>query len=370
MLKIPENIQFVLKTLSQNGYEAYVVGGGVRDLLLSIEPSDFDVATSAQPDEIIKLFNKTVPTGIKHGTVTVIVDKSPIEVTTFRTDGVYTDNRHPENVRFVSNLKEDLSRRDFTVNALAYNENEGLIDLFGGVGDLEKRILRAVGDPNKRFDEDALRILRLFRFSSQLDFKIDENTLEAALKLRRGLENISRERIFSEIQKAVNGKNPNALAPLINSGGFEFLGITSVPDFKTENPDIRLFCFLKESENPLETLKKLKGSNKQMDFTEKMLRLLSLNPKTKEEIKNAVFLTDLDVVGAYSEYTDADKKALDEIVKNNEPYALSHLAVSGNDLLALGFKGREIGSVLETLRQIVVKDPKKNKKEVLLSLTK
>ena len=222
MLKIPEKIKFVLRTLTQNGYEAYIVGGCVRDSLLGITPSDYDVTTSAKPEEILGLFDKTVPTGLKHGTVTVIIENEPIEVTTFRTEGEYKDFRHPQNVEFVTDLREDLSRRDFTVNAVAYNETVGLVDLFGGLSDLENKILRSVGDSDKRFKEDALRILRLFRFASQLEFTPEEKTLKSALKLQNGLKNISKERIFSEIVKAVNGKNPKAILPLINSGGLEF----------------------------------------------------------------------------------------------------------------------------------------------------
>lgn len=372
MLKIPENIKFVLDTLTKSGYEAYIVGGCVRDSILGLDASDYDVTTSAKPEEIIGLFEKTVPTGLKHGTVTVIIKKEPIEVTTFRTEGQYFDNRHPETVEFVTDLKEDLSRRDFTVNALAYNETVGLVDLFGGVNALENRILKAVGDPEKRFKEDALRILRLFRFASQLNFEIEENTFNAALKLQKGLQNISRERIFTELQKTVNGKNPKALLPLIASGGLRFLGVKKSPEFytKTQNPDLRLFAFLSGTDDPIAALRELKASKRQIDFAEKMLKLLRLKPQTKEDIKNALFLTDEYAASSYLEYTDTDKGLLSEITENGEPYLISHLAVTGEDLADLGFRGREIGSQLEVLRQTVIKDPTKNKKEILLSLTK
>ncbi len=372
MLKIPENISFVLSRLTQNGYEAYIVGGCVRDSLLGLIPSDFDITTSAKPQEVIDLFEKTIPTGINHGTVTVMVDKMPVEVTTFRTEGNYTDSRHPENVKFVTNLKEDLSRRDFTVNALAFNEDEGLVDLFGGVKDLENKILKAVGDPEKRFREDALRILRLFRFSSQLDFKIEEKTFENALKLGKNLENISKERIFSELQKALNGKNPKAILPLINSGALSFLGTLKTPNFyiKTPNPDLRLFAFLNSADNPLSVLKNLKASNKQIDMFSKLLKLSGLKIDTKEDIKNALFLTDITTVKSFFEYTGQSDNLLKEILENNEPFLISHLKISGEDLIGLGFKNKEIGKQLETLRQAVVKDPSKNKKETLLALTK
>ena len=374
MLKIPEKIKFVLDTLTQNGYEAYIVGGCVRDSLLGITPSDYDVTTSAKPEEIIKLFEKTVPTGIKHGTVTVITEKEPVEVTTFRTEGEYKDSRHPRNVEFVTDLREDLSRRDFTVNALAYNETVGLVDLFGGLSDLENKILRAVGDSDKRFKEDSLRILRLFRFASQLGFYPEENTLNSALKLQKGLENISKERIISEIVKTVNGKNPKAILPLINSGGLKFLGITETPDFTTiDDPDLRLFVFLNtSSENTIEVLKTLKVPNRQIDFANKLLKLQSIKINTKEDIKNALFLTDYNAVNLFLQLQeDEDKlKLLAEIIKNKEPYLISHLAIRGEDLKELGFKGTEIGEILERLRLTVVCSPEKNRKEILEVFTK
>ncbi len=362
MLKIPQKIDLVLNTLTQNGYEAYIVGGCVRDSLLGLTPSDYDVTTSAEPYEISRLFEKTIPTGIKHGTVTVLIKGEPIEVTTFRTEGKYTDSRHPESVSFVTNLSEDLSRRDFTVNAMAFNEKTGLVDLFGGKADLKNKILRAVGDPEKRFSEDALRILRLFRFASQLDFKIEENTLSFALKLKDGLKSISRERIFTELEKAIAGKNPKALVPIINSGGLSFLGITDLPELTSDDPHIRFFEFFKNAE----TLKKLKASNKQISFVEKMQILSHLSLNTKEDIKNALYLTDYETVKVFLK----NNSLLQEIIKNNEPYLISHLAVSGTDLITLGFKGEEIGEKLEILRRVVIKDPPKNKKEILLALTK
>ena len=374
MLKIPEKIKFVLDTLTQNGYEAYIVGGCVRDSLLGLIPSDYDVTTSAKPQEILGLFEKTVPTGIKHGTVTVIIDNEPVEVTTFRTEGEYKDSRHPQNVEFVTDLREDLSRRDFTVNAMAFNETVGIVDLFGGVSDLKNKILRAVGDSDKRFSEDALRILRLFRFASQLEFTIEEKTLNSALKLQNGLENISKERIFSELCKVVNGKNPKAILPLIKSGGLEFLGVIKTPEFATaDNLDLRLFVFLNtSSENPIEVLKTLKAPNRQIDFANKLLKLQSIKIESKEDIKNALFLTDFNGVSLFLQLQeDEDKlKLLAEIIKNKEPYLISHLAVSGEDLKKLGFKGKEIGEMLERIRQEVVKSPEKNRKETLMMLTK
>ena len=184
MIKIPKKQEYVLNTLRQNGYEGYIVGGCVRDSLLGLTPNDYDVTTNATPDVVQSLFPKTAPTGIAHGTVTVIIEKEPIEVTTFRSESGYSDSRHPDVTRFETDIKYDLSRRDFTVNAMAYNNEKGLIDLYGGSQDLKNKFLRAVGNPQKRFGEDALRILRLFRFASQLGFTIEKETLNAAKELK------------------------------------------------------------------------------------------------------------------------------------------------------------------------------------------
>ena len=213
-IKLPETIKFVLGKLGKNGFSAYAVGGAVRDYILGNPANDWDVTTSALPDETEKVFSefKVIKTGIKHGTVTVIVNGCPVEITTFRKESGYTDNRHPDNVEFVSDLAEDLKRRDFTVNSLAYNEKEGLIDLYGGLSDLKNEIIRTVGDPRERFSEDALRILRAVRFSSKLGFTIEEKTYAAAKELKENLKNVSAERIFSEFTKTLCGKNvKNAL---------------------------------------------------------------------------------------------------------------------------------------------------------------
>lgn len=205
---IPNDVKIILNTLKNNGYEAYIVGGSVRDSQIGISlPKDYDITTNALPKEIIKLFDKTIPTGIEHGTITVMIDGNGYEVTTYRIDGEYIDNRRPEGVTFVSNLKEDLARRDFTINALAYNTENGLIDYFGGTEDLNNKIIRAVGEPNKRFQEDALRMLRAIRFAASLDFDIEEKTLEAIKANCKLIENVSNERIRDELCKILISNN-------------------------------------------------------------------------------------------------------------------------------------------------------------------
>lgn len=223
-INIPNNVQFIIDTFYKNNYEAFMVGGCVRDCLLGIEPKDYDITTSATPDITERLFEKTIPTGIQHGTITVVLNNENLEVTTYRTEGNYVDNRRPEYVNFVSNIKEDLSRRDFTVNSLAYNKEVGLIDYFNGIDDIKNKIIRAVGNPNKRFQEDALRMLRAIRFSCQLGFEIEESTYFAIKENYNLIENISIERIRDELCKILISNDPcRGLSLLKNTGMLEII---------------------------------------------------------------------------------------------------------------------------------------------------
>ena len=209
MSQIPEIAGFVIKKLEENGYEAYIVGGSVRDMMMGSEPSDTDITTNALPDRIKSVFRDytVIETGIKHGTVTVMVDGTPVEITTYRTENGYSDGRHPDKVSFTSDIKEDLSRRDFTINSIAFNHSLGCIDLFGGREDIENKTIRCVGDPKTRFTEDSLRILRALRFSSILGFTIEENTSDAIHECKHLLKNVSAERIYTELSKMLCGKN-------------------------------------------------------------------------------------------------------------------------------------------------------------------
>ncbi len=199
----PNYARAVMAALDVAGHRGYLVGGSLRDILRGVTPHDYDMTTDATPEEMLEIFRdfRVIPTGLKHGTLTVLSDGHPIEVTTHRVDGEYLDSRRPESVSFTRQLSEDLSRRDFTVNAMAWHPETGLIDLFGGREDLEKGIIRAVGEPQKRFSEDALRILRAFRFAAQLNFEIEPRTLSGAAACREGLAHISAERIFSEVSR-------------------------------------------------------------------------------------------------------------------------------------------------------------------------
>lgn len=211
VITMPKQVRQIIETLQAHGYEAYAVGGCVRDAILGREPQDWDITTSALPAQVKALFRRTIDTGIVHGTVTVMLDKTGFEVTTYRLDGKYEDGRHPTEVSFTASLTEDLKRRDFTINAMAYNETEGLVDLFGGEEDLQKGIIRCVGAAKERFSEDALRILRAFRFSAQLDFSIEEETLTAAKELAETLKKISAERIYAELSKLLTSDHPGRL---------------------------------------------------------------------------------------------------------------------------------------------------------------
>lgn len=226
-IELPENVKKIISILSRQGYEAYAVGGCVRDTLLGRNPQDWDITTSARPEEIKAIFPRTIDTGILHGTVTVMLGHAGYEVTTYRIDGEYEDNRHPKEVTFTGNLTEDLKRRDFTINAMAYNDEHGLVDVFGGAGDLARGVIRCVGDPSERFSEDALRMLRAVRFAGQLGFLIDGRTAEAVTELAPSIGSVSAERIQAELVKLLVSDHPEELRRAYE------LGLTAVflPEF-------------------------------------------------------------------------------------------------------------------------------------------
>lgn len=379
MLFIPEKIEYILNTLTEKGFEAYLVGGCVRDMLSGKAPHDFDITTSALPGEVIRIFPKTVPTGIKHGTVTVINGGASAEVTTYRADGEYKDSRRPESVSFVRSLREDLARRDFTVNAMAYNK-DGVKDFFGGTEDLKAGILRAVGDPETRFREDALRILRLFRFAAVLGFTPEKATLAAALHCAPLLRNISAERINAELVKALSGKNPAALAPLTDCGGLDFLGVCGRPDYQkvkklNESAELAVFAFLYSAGADIPAvLSKLKFPNKSKELAEKLLFLFEKPfPETKPQIKEMLFRSSEDIFRAYLKLcavffggnTAPAEAMLSEILQNREPYRTGDLKIGGRELLKLGISGEKIGETLEVLRRSVCESPGLNTSEQL-----
>ena len=221
-IELPKKVLFIINNLQLAGYDAFAVGGCVRDSILARKPQDWDITTSAKPEAIKEIFRRTVDTGIEHGTVTVMIGKDSYEVTTYRIDGAYEDSRHPKEVRFTNCLEEDLRRRDFTINAMAYNDDVRLVDVFGGMQDLNHHLIRCVGDPRERFSEDALRILRAVRFSAQLDFPIEPDTAKAVKELAPNLKNISAERIQTELVKLLTSPHPEHIQDACE------LGITKV----------------------------------------------------------------------------------------------------------------------------------------------
>lgn len=401
-MKYPEYIKNCIELLEAAGYSAYAVGGAVRDLMLGNEPSDWDVTTSARPEQMLEIFKnfRTIPTGIKHGTVTVLVNDGqknvPVEITTFRIDGEYRDSRHPESVEFSKDVRDDLSRRDFTVNAMAFNEKEGIIDAFCGQSDLENRIIRAVGDPEKRFSEDALRILRAFRFASQLEFEIEENTLVAAQKYSPLLKNIARERIGVEFKKLISCEGvAYSLQKMIEYDVWQNLFDAPNPNFDT----ISQIAHLKngsfatrlaaltvelptgEREALLSSLR-LSNNEKKLvlrlcsvkefivprdiaDFPKSARHFLHLYSNIYEEsIEMLKFFNGEGNVYAFISVISAEGR------KNN-PLTISDLNVKGNDILPLCKNNfSTVGKTLALLLERVIDDPTLNQKEKLLEIAK
>ncbi len=372
LFSLKNSVKTVIETIENAGGEAFIVGGCVRDILLSRTPEDFDVTTSLLPEEIITLFPKTVATGLKHGTVTVILDKENIEVTTYRTDGNYTDSRHPENVYFVKNISEDLARRDFTINAMAYNENKGIIDLYKGQDDLNNRILRTVGDPKKRFKEDALRILRLFRFSAQLGFNIEENTLKTALIMTPLLKNISRERIAVELFKTICSDYPTRINPLLETGALEFCGlgkgvlnenICSLP----KDRNVRFYKLANDlKSNAAEISAQLKTDKKLSTLCKEIDAIINTSPTTRLQCKLLLKDFSAEAVKDCLILNGNDETLLNDTLNSGEPFLISHLNINGEDLLKLGVSGKAIGESLNKILTYVIKNPDKNNKESLI----
>ena len=231
-MDLPPKVKYIIDKIYENNYEAYIVGGCVRDAILGFEPNDYDITTSATPKVIKDIFRdfKCIDIGIEHGTVSVVIDDDIYEITTYRIEGEYKDHRRPENVDFTSKLEEDLKRRDFTINAMAYNEKEGLIDLFGGNIDIENKIIKTVGNPYNRFNEDGLRMIRSIRFSSKLNFKIEYNTLLAIYDNAQIIKNISLERITDEFNKIILSNKPENVIYLFKTKLLNYLNISSEED--------------------------------------------------------------------------------------------------------------------------------------------
>ena len=375
-LNIPEYVKKVVNTLNKNGFEAFVVGGAVRDAMLGQNPDDWDVTTNAPAERTKECFDRHFDTGIKHGTITVLMDKKPVEVTTYRIDGEYKDNRRPETVAFTTDIREDLKRRDFTINAMAYNDEAGLVDLYGGAEDLKNKIIRCVGDADARFNEDALRIMRAIRFAARLGFEIEEKTFDSIVKNRFLLENISVERIQSELVKML--ETSDNLQLLFKSGVAEVI----IPEVDYENitlntpadREIKLSALLYNVADGRDFFNRLKFDNATKNNVLKIIECTRADMGTTDyEIKKllnkygeVLFEKTLIVSGCYGQDVSLQKQIFDRV--KSEPYSLKQLAVTGNDIISLGIRGKEIGMVMNELLQIVMKNPGMNNKETLTDL--
>ncbi len=384
---IPDHALSVMQELTRAGEEVYIVGGCVRDALLGLTPHDYDMTLSCPPERTLELLSgsfRTIATGLKHGTVTALSDGHPIELTTFRVDGSYTDSRRPDSVEFTRSIEEDLSRRDFTVNAMAYNPERGLIDLFGGENDLKSRLIRAVGDPEKRFSEDALRIMRAFRFSAQLGFSIDPDTLSGAISSASGLENIARERIGVEFIRLLCSSSPEeSLTLMRDSGILSYASRSYAPSERVISllslmPDTdiaRLGFYLCEAEEDRarEILNSLKCSNKQKAGA------LCVAREARARIESAIDAAHLCgragenasfAVRASVLLGNSPSYAIELVEKSAAPQSITDLDIGGRELIDIGFKGQSIGRELECLLELAMNDPTLNERNTLVAIAK
>ena len=394
-IRMDEGAAELLDTLHRAGYAAYVVGGCVRDSLLGLTPHDWDLCTSALPQQVMELFGaqRCIPTGLQHGTVTVKQSGALYEITTFRTEGTYTDGRHPDEVHFVPDVREDLARRDFTINAMAYNEKEGLVDPFGGQADLQSGIVRAVGVPRQRFTEDALRILRLYRFAARFGFAIDPPTAQAAQELCAHLDCVSVERIEEELAKLLSAPAPAAyldkkillvILPELSSEALAAAKpVVDACPAGAENLPIRLAALLYSlgEDGTRRTLKRLRCSNALIEEAAVLVREavpgvpVSLNIYARRLLGkyNLCTVRRIAALGtALQPERAADFAALSELAEQLDADGVccrvSQLAVNGRDLMAAGVPaGPGIRKVLEALLDGVIREEYPNERQALLA---
>lgn len=424
---MPKGAEFIIRSLENAGFEAYIVGGCVRDGILGRDPEDWDITTIAKPDEIKRIFSHTVDTGIEHGTVTVLVPPDEVErgirsfeVTTYRIDGEYTDHRHPNAVSFTGSLEEDLARRDFTINAMAYHMERGIIDPFHGQEDLEKKIVRAVGKAKDRFAEDALRMMRGIRFSAQLDFSLDEEAYLGIESLKESLENVSKERIAVELWKLLASAHPDKVEMFFSTGLAPYItedfpkiqesGIPKLLPFAPVEKIVRFGLFLRnvpdlarkilrdlkldresieggshfaalfseeEVESPYALRKRIARYGLKMvrDFYEMRLALLH---QDEEELYSPLESDLLESKRRTGEIIITKKQAesivkerllwITKVESEKNCVSLSELMLSGKDLISLGVSpGKRMGEILQLTFDRVLQEPKENEKEKLIS---
>ena len=415
---MPPSVELILDKLHEAGYKAYIVGGCVRDAIYGLTPKDFDICTSALPQNVIDIFRdyKVLETGIKHGTVTVMINDVGYEVTTFRTDGAYTDGRHPDNVTFVADVKEDLARRDFTINAMAYNKDEGLIDPFDGIMDLENGIVRCVGNPNERFQEDALRMLRGVRFAAKYGFAIENRTLTAIRGNASLMTMISHERVYAEVEQILSSRTQSkflftlmvhllqyslpSLCEIVDTEAVCYTLSTYKPRPGNERNDMLVrLAILVDTPSVMKTLTDLRVSN---DVKYSVLTIIHCGHKLLDGFDGWHQYVALDQPGVFKPTYiskvvlrdagedlaipvvkfaktishnsgfkelcfDALELQIQNTIKNHEVYKISQLAINGDDLIALGYHGVQIGVFLSNALEWVMKGDVPNERELLLA---
>ena len=384
---LPKDVIWILDTLERSGYCADIVGGPVRDLIRGVEPYDFDITTSALPEQTKAAFagERIIDVGIKHGTVSIIKNGEQYEITTYRIDGEYEDNRHPANVLFTNRIEEDLARRDFTVNAIAYSPKRGITDPFGGAADIKRKIIRAVGRAEERFDEDALRILRGIRFASVLDFEIENETKMAMINRRDLLQNISAERIFVEWKKLLSGKRALEILE-------EFYSVVSVffPEVKIPGninrsafdsasllaKHVSLFASA-GAKSYAEAMHRMKTDRATLDSGKSAISALGKYENNSADLafllrdlgkETAKLALECEIILGISDVSKME--LLSKIEASDVPYKLSMLNIDGSDLLALGFSGASIGATLAKLQEMVILGSIENEKTALLEKAK
>lgn len=366
----PKYVIHILNTLERSGYEARLVGGCVRDTLLHRRPNDWDVATAAAPEAVTELFERTVPTGIRHGTVTVLYGGSACEVTTYRVEGAYSDHRRPDSVRFTSRLEEDLSRRDFTINAMAMDASLALTDPFGGREDLSRRLIRCVGDSRERFTEDALRMLRAVRFAAQLDFALDSAALEAIAGCAPLCSALSPERVAAELRAVLASRDPD-MVWLMADLGLLNAWLTPREGERTHLGALPRCARLAHFCSDLSRC----GSITSTDTFLRSLRMDTRSVKTCSAAAEILASGSRDYKRLLRDYGEdavlaayPKSRRLRAVLRSGECWSLASLAITGGELAALGYAGRELGEELRRLLEHVIDCPEDNRPEILCKL--
>ena len=386
----PRYVRQVLTTLQARGHLACLVGGCVRDMIMGVHPHDWDVSTSALPEEVMEIFPRTLPLGLRHGTVTVILQSRKVEVTTFRSETSYSDHRHPDAVQFVGDLTADLSRRDFTMNAIAIPPDGLIVDPFGGVQDIQNKLIRCVGEPERRFEEDALRMFRALRFSARLGFRIEAETAAAISRCAMQAGSLSPERVRDEVQALLLTSRPERMDDLIESGLLDRYLLRRLPPHATlfrlngvPRKSLFRWAMLCELLHEHGSIRAAEDFLLQLRLDSRTIRCCSdcaailreATPTQSVTWKQQLNRYGVETVSCAARCRDALRGgnsygALRAVLKRGECFSMKHLAVTGDDLLALGLKGRALGDMLEFLLGYVMTFPENNRKELLLSLAR